>query len=221
LPAKKQLGPRAQRKAERPGEILDAAFELFVEHGYLATRVEDIAERLGVTKGTVYFYFDTKELLFEETLRHACVPFTDVQAEVEKLEGPYADRIRAFVRVVYSRICADRKSRELLRLAIAEGARFPHVVDRQFDEQILPMFNAARDLFQAGVDAGELHCPALLQFPQLAISATMQMIVWDLLFFDRKPIDAEAFIEAHLDLLLHGALKHARTPEPAEGSSVS
>ena len=68
MPTEKPQGIRAQKKAERPGEILRAAFAEFVDKGFIAGRVEDIAKRIGVTKGTVYFYFETKERLFEEVM---------------------------------------------------------------------------------------------------------------------------------------------------------
>lgn len=198
----KKIGPRAQRKAERPGEILDAAFEEFVANGYAATRVEDIAARLGVTKGTVYFYFDNKETLFEETLRHASTPFTDVKDYLLTLDGPYDERIRAFVRMLYLRIATDRNSRELLRFVISEGSRFPHILDRHHEQYIEPMFSAARELFEAGVKAGELRPSPLLRFPEIAVSPCLLLSFWYMLFAERKPYDVEAFIEAHTELLL-------------------
>lgn len=60
---------RARRKFERPGEILEAAFEEFVENGYAGTRLEDVAARAGVTKGTIYFYFESKEDVFASMVR--------------------------------------------------------------------------------------------------------------------------------------------------------
>lgn len=206
LSDKKQPGIRAQRKAERPKEILDAAFEVFVEHGYAATRVEDIAERIGVTKGTVYFYFETKERLFEETLRHASVSFADVSAYCRTLQGPYAERIKAFVRMVYARIATDRNSRELLRFVIADGPRFPQMVDRHCAEQIEPMFAAAGELFQAGVAAGELRDSPMLKFPEICLGPSILMIISHLIFADRKTQDIEGFIDGHIDLLLNGML---------------
>src|SRR5882757_1294467 len=82
--------PRARRKAERPAEILDAAFEEFVKHGYAATRLEDVAKLAGVTKGTIYFYFETKERVFDEMIRHKSQAFfPELGSYAEKLDGSY------------------------------------------------------------------------------------------------------------------------------------
>jgi AcrR family transcriptional regulator len=203
---RKPTGIRAQRKAERPLEILDAAFEEFVANGYVATRVEDIAARVGVTKGTIYFYFETKEQLFDEMLRHISVPFTDVKDLMPTLTGPYSERIKAFIRIVYERITTNRNTRELLRFVISEGSRFPQVVDRHYEEAIAPMFDAARVLFEEGVAAGELRSSPLLKLPEIAISPALLLSVWYMLFADRKPRDVEAFIDTHVDLILNGML---------------
>lgn len=217
---RKKLGVRAQRKATRPLEILDAAFEEFVAHGYVATRVEDIAARVGVTKGTVYFYFETKEVLFEAMFKHMAVPFTDIRAQLKTLTGPYADRIKAFFNFFYERIVLDRRSREMLRFIISEGSRFPHVVDRHYEETIAPMFDAARELFEEGVAAGELRASAALQIPELTLSPAIMLSFWYMLFADRKPRDVKAFIDGHIDLLLNGMVTRAEctTKEGSQGA---
>src|SRR5260370_7750478 len=67
--------PRWQRRKQaRPGEILTAALELFVERGFTATKLADVARRAGVTKGTVYLYFDGKEALLKAIVRQTIVP---------------------------------------------------------------------------------------------------------------------------------------------------
>ncbi|MBB3610379.1 TetR/AcrR family transcriptional regulator [Rhizobium sp. BK602] len=206
MPAKKQVGPRAQRKAQRPQEILEAAFEEFVERGYVATRVEDIASRVGVTKGTIYFYFDTKERLFEEMIRHISVPFADISAYARSLTGPYPERLRKFLRLLYDLIVLDRNTRELLRFVITEGSRFPQVLDRHHEEFIAPMKEATRNLFEAAVAAGEFRDGPAIKIPDAAIGATMMLSVMQMIFADRIPQDVDAFFEAHVDVILHGLL---------------
>lgn len=88
---------RAEQKARRPKQILDAAFEEFVERGYVATRVEDIAERVGVTKGTIYVYFETKEELFSAMINHISTPFEDILTSGRKLEGNCENRLRTLI----------------------------------------------------------------------------------------------------------------------------
>ena len=194
-------GPRAQRKAARPLEILEAAFEEFSARGYAATRVEDIARRVGVTKGTVYVYFENKEVLFGEMMRHISAPLADARAHIRSLEGPYPQRIEAFVRYVYERLVGDRKTRELLRFVVAEGAHFPHLVDRQDEEFMRPMCEAAGELIRDGVASGAFRPTPLCDIPELLISPALLRAVEHLIHEDRKSVDLESFIAAHLDLL--------------------
>ncbi|OQP86660.1 hypothetical protein BTR14_09450 [Rhizobium rhizosphaerae] len=194
-------GPRAQRKAARPMEILEAAFEEFSAQGYAATRVEDIARRVGVTKGTVYVYFESKEVLFGEMMRHLSTPLADTRAHIRSLEGPYPQRIEAFVRYVYQRLVADRKTRELLRLVVAEGARFPHLADRQDEEFMQPLCDAAGEMIREGVACGAFRPTPLAEIPELLISPALLRAVEHLMFDDRRSTDLEDFIAAHLELL--------------------
>lgn len=198
---------RAEQKAKRPQEILEAAFEEFTVNGYAATRVEDVAARLGVTKGTVYLYFPTKDVLFEEMFRHMSTPFAHLLASVGTLEGSAADRLRALLLLAYKKIADDRKTRELLRLSLSEGTRFPDIVDRHHDEFIAPLIAAVRRLVEEGVASGEFREGAATRFPDVVASSILHVAVWRLMFADRKPIDGPAFIEAHFDLALNGLLR--------------
>ncbi|AWI59595.1 TetR/AcrR family transcriptional regulator [Sinorhizobium fredii] len=197
---------RAEQKARRPQEILEAAFEEFTVKGYAATRVEDVAARLGVTKGTVYLYFPTKDVLFEEMFRHMSTPFTDLLASVGTLEGSAADQLRALLLLAYEKIADDRKTRELLRLSLSEGTRFPDIVDRHHDEFIAPLIAAVRTLVEEGVASGEFRDEAAAKFPDVVASSILHVAVWRLMFADRKQIDGPTFIEAHFDLALNGLL---------------
>ncbi|WFU51329.1 TetR/AcrR family transcriptional regulator [Sinorhizobium terangae] len=198
---------RAEQKARRPQEILEAAFEEFTAKGYAATRVEDVAARLGVTKGTIYLYFPTKEMLFEEMFRHMSTPFKDVLASVGTVKGSCADRLRALLLLAYAKIPDDRRTRELLRLTLSDGTRFPDIVDRHHDEFIAPLIAAVRALVGEGVSSGEFRRGAAATFPDVVASSILHVTVWRLMFADRKPIDAPAFIEAHFDLALNGLLQ--------------
>lgn len=200
---------RAEQKARRPLEILESAFEEFTANGYAATRVEDVAARLGITKGTVYLYFPTKDALFEAMIRHMSTPFTDILASVDTLEGSYSDRLRALLLLAHEKIADDRKTRELLRLTLAEGARFPNIVDRHFDEFIAPLLGAVRSLVDQGVFAGEFRGGAAASVPDVVTSSVLHVAVMRLMFADRRPIDGTAFIAAHLDIVLNGLLQRS------------
>jgi AcrR family transcriptional regulator len=196
---------RARRKAERPTEILDAAFEEFVKHGYAATRLEDVATRAGVTKGTIYFYFETKERVFEEMVRHTSLRFfPDLDDYASKLEGSYTSRLRDLIVFVYGRIADSRDSRETLRFLIAEGARFPDLVDRHYDEFVQPMVDQFQKIIQAGVAAGEFRAAPATAYTEIVLSPALLLSLWALLFGSRKKIDVAVFTDASIDLLLRG-----------------
>src|SRR5881394_743129 len=197
VPIKK---PRARRKAERPGEILDAAFEEFVLNGYAATRLEDVAQRAGVTKGTIYFYFETKERVFDEMIRHVSRSiFPELDGLVAALEGSYTARLKTLIAFVQRRIAEDRVARETLRFLIADGTRFPDLVDRHYDEFMRPVIEHFQALIAAGVAAGEFRAAPAIQFTELVMSPALLLSVWTLLFGDRRRIDFAAFIDANID----------------------
>lgn len=199
------LKPRARRKAERPSEILNAAFEEFVRNGYAATRLEDVAKLAGVTKGTIYFYFETKERVFDEMIRHVSRSvLPELDRFVATLDGSYSARLHSLIVFVYNRIAQDRTSRETLRFLISEGARFPGLVDRHYDEFIQPVINQFRELLEAGIAAGEFRAAPAIKFTEIIVSPALLLSVWSLLFESRKKIDVTAFISAHIDLLMNG-----------------
>jgi AcrR family transcriptional regulator len=196
---------RARRKAERPAEILDAAFDEFVKTGYAATRLEDVAARAGVTKGTIYFYFGTKERVFDEMVRHKSLAvFPELKSHVEKLEGSCTARLRSLIVFVVHRIAEDRASRETLRFLIAEGARFPDLVDRHYEEFVAPLIDQFRKLIEAGIAAGEFRSSPASAFTEIVMSPALLLSVWSLLFGNRKEFDVATFTDASFDLLMRG-----------------
>ena len=91
---------RTRRKDDRPAELLQAALELFAEKGYSATRSEEIAKRAGVSKGTLFLYFGTKEELFEAVVKHAVVPVLhDAQALAKNFTGSASELISMLIRL--------------------------------------------------------------------------------------------------------------------------
>jgi len=196
---------RARRKAERPTEILDAAFEEFVKSGYAATRLEDVAARAGVTKGTIYFYFETKERVFEEMVRHTSLRFfSDLGNFASSLQGSHTSRLRDLIVFVYGRIADSRESRETLRFLIAEGTRFPELVERHYDEFVQPMLDEFQRIIQAGIAAGEFRAAPATAYTEIVLSPALLLSLWALLFGSRKEIDVAVFTDASIDLLMRG-----------------
>lgn len=193
---------RAEQKALRPAQILDAAFEEFVEQGYTAARVEDIAARIGVTKGTVYLYFPTKEVLFSAMARHIAVPFEDFLADAKELNGSCAERLRSLILLFYERVMEDRRTRELLRFAISEGVRFPQLIDDHYAELIEPILVTGQALIDEGVRQGEFReGPAATA--RVMLAPALALIVEALIHNGRRDLETARYIEGHLDLVLH------------------
>lgn len=194
---------RAEQKALRPIQILDAAFEEFVAKGFSATRLEDIADRVGVTKGTIYVYFPTKEDLFSATVRHVSKPLEDLLRDSKELSGSYTERIRNLMTLFYERVSDDRPTRELIRLVISEGSRFPSVVSDHHDELIGPLLALTQSVLDAGVAAGEFRAaPAALA--SVVAAPVIALMIETLIFGKPRSADVPAYIRAHIDLVLNG-----------------
>ncbi|MBB2750646.1 UNVERIFIED_ORG: AcrR family transcriptional regulator [Rhizobium aethiopicum] len=206
MAAQKKL-TRAEQKALRPIQILDAAFEEFVKCGFAGTRVEDIADRVGVTKGTVYVYFETKEKLFEAMINHFSVPFQELVAIADRLSGSSAEKLASILGLFYDRIPEDRATRELTRLVISEGQRFPDLIDRHHDQFIAPIIAKIDALILEGVASGEFR-PVPVEFSDIVVAPILTTTVLRLIFDDRRvpTPNKEAFLRTYFDLLFNGLL---------------
>jgi AcrR family transcriptional regulator len=192
--------PRAQRQSQRRAAILAAALEEFSVSGFAAARLDDVARRAGVAKGTIYLHFRDKESLFQELIRTMlspvvgaieAAPLADLPARVVA-EG-IADM---FVREVF---CTRRK--DVIRLIIAEGPRFPKLAEFYYREVIARVTPAMRALMTRAVARGELPSDALARFPQLLIAPALVAVVWNALFERFAPLDVRALLGAHIELL--------------------
>jgi AcrR family transcriptional regulator len=196
---------RARRKAFRREEILEAAFAEFVDKGYVATRVEDIAARAGVTKGTVYVYFADKEALFEATVRSETEPrFAALREAIASNRGTCAERLRTFLLDFYRIIAVDERSREILRLLLADGRRFPGMASQHYDEFFRPFSVEMASIIREGVAAGEFRASRLVDIPEIVFGPALLFTIWHLAFGGTAMPDVEDYIEAHIDVLFHG-----------------
>jgi AcrR family transcriptional regulator len=198
---------RRRRKAERPQEILEAAFVEFSRHGYAVTTLDRIAERAGVTKGTIYVYFENKEHLFISMV-HAVkkVALDTLRDMFERHDGSTADLLRAQFSFIYQHIVEDKRRREVVRMLIAEAARFPELADRYHAEILTPCLDMLREAIQRGIDRGEIRKSPIVDSPQVVFAPIVLLDDWMMMFDDRHPLDLKAYFEAHLDLVLNGLL---------------
>ena len=212
------LARRERRKEARPGELLDAALDLFVEKGFAATRSEEVAARAGVSKGTLFLYFPSKEELFKAVVRaNLSGRFTEWQDEFEAFEGSTADMVRYCMKVWWERIGATRAS-GITKLMISEARNFPELAAFYQQEVIRPGTELVRRILKRGVERGE--------FRDIDIEYSVFGIVAPMIFLimmkhslgacvpQDYPLDPDRYIHAQVEALLHGICVQ---PEAKEG----
>ena len=198
---------RRRRKAERPQEILEAAFVEFSRNGYAMTTLDQIAEGAGVTKGTIYVYFENKEHLFISMVRALKKATLDTVRDMfERHEGSTADLLRAQFSFIYQHIVEDKRRREVVRMLIAEAARFPELADRYHEEILSPCLDMLKQAIQRGIDRGEIRKSPIVDSPQVIFAPIVLVDQWMMMFDDRQPLDLKTYFDAHLDLVLNGLM---------------
>ena len=201
-PASEPTGkPRRRRKEARPQEIIAAGLAEFAERGFAATRLEDVAARAGVVKGTIYRYFDSKETLFEAALSSGIGPaFEELPDIVADYDGSTFDLIGQLVSRLYETLFLPDV--ELLaRIIISEGHRFPAVADLYYRLLVSKGRDILRRIVERGLARGELLPSPLSATPEVLIGPVVMAIVWNMIFDRLDPIEPRRFLEAHLDLL--------------------
>lgn len=204
------MSKRARRKAQRPGEILAAAFEAFSERGFAATRLEEVAAHAGVTKGTIYVYFETKEKLFEEMVRHYSRGIlVDADAILAATEGSCAKKLRAFLSFFYGRCVHDRAGRETLRFIVAESAQFPSLVEYHYHNVIERSFILINNIIQFGIYSGEFSSKLGKEDAILLISPILSLAVLKIMCVDGLHIDENVYLSTHIEAMLNGLRSHS------------
>ncbi len=200
--------PSRKVNLRRREEILAAAFEEFAANGFAGARLEDMAQRAGVGKGTIYLYFKNKEALFRAVLRGL---IHDVFRQFQVLARTFAGSAEELVRNVLSRqyagIVKNPKARAMFRLLIAESHKFPQLADVYFREVITPGVNALRLVIDKGMASGEFRKTKIAEFPQVLVGPAVLAVVWALILGERQQLDLDGYMEAHVELLLHGLSK--------------
>lgn len=193
---------RAKRSAERRHAILAAALEEFSGHGFEAARLEDVARRAGVAKGTIYLYFADKETLFQELIRWQLTPVVGAFEHAAQADVPLrviADQmIEMFVREIYG-----TRRKDVIRLIISEGPRFPKLAEFYYHDVLSRMIEAFRSILRRAVARGELKSDVFVKFPQLLVSPGLVAILWNGLFDRFEPLDPRALMRAHFDIILN------------------
>ena len=201
-----------RRKEDRPAEIMDAALQEFVAHGFAAARLEDVARRAGCTKGTIFLYFANKQELFKEMVRALVLPRLE-QAEtlVEQHQGSYRDLLEQLIRARWDMMVNSTAS-ALPKLMFAEAGHFPDLARFYIDEVGARGQALIARVLRDGVAAGEFREMDAEVVAKVATAPLLVAAMWKHSFQPhcQVTIDQDRYFETAIDLLFRGI---AREPD--------
>ena len=211
-----------RRKDSRPAELLEAALDCFAERGFAATRLEDVAARAGVTKGTAYLYFKNKEELFKAVINGYLVPAIEQFEAAARAPGPVSDLLKSISGMFFEKVY-NTKFSALPKLVIAEASNFPDLARFYLNEVIGRARRLLTSLLHRGITSGE--------FREVDVEHTVYCMIAPLLFstlwkhslgpFDTKPLDASALARCHIEILLRGLAPDQPVPREPEQTSTT
>lgn len=198
--------PRQRRKEARPAELTAAALELFVEKGFVGTRLDDVAARAGVSKGTLYLYFDSKEALFKAVIREGILPILDDGADmVDSFTGSSADLLRGLILEWWRRIGSTSLG-GVPKLMISESGNFPELANYYHDTVITRGRELMRRVLQRGMASGEFRAIEVETAIDVIFAPVIMMLIWrySLGACGCGSHDPATYLQTHLDLVLKG-----------------
>lgn len=201
-----------RRKDDRPREIMDAALELFLENGFAATRLEDIAAKANVTKGTLFIYFTNKEDLFKSLIREGMNQMDAFKAASElNIRVSAAETIR-FMTNNWWKFLAHSDFGKLPKLIVSEAANFPDITQMYMDEVVIPGRALVTEVFRQGVDSGEFRQVDPAIAARTFLAPLFMLLVWRYsgARFEKTPIDEIEYVNTHIQITLQGLLASPR-----------
>lgn len=212
----RQRQPRWERRKEsRHAELIDAALELFVARGYDATRLEDIAARAGVSKGTLYLYFAGKEELFKALVSETIVPLIHSFGEgIARSRAPSDELLHRFFFGWWSKVGATRLS-GIAKMIVAEARNFPDMARFFQEEVITPASRVLASILERGIASGEFRPVDVEVAVNLWMSPIALKAIWSHSIgpccAPELAIEPERFLNAHLEFVL-SALAPGKIP---------
>ena len=212
--AKKNEPRWERRKESRPSELVDAALALFVERGYAATRLEEVAARAGVSKGTLYLYFENKEDLFKAVVRGGIVPAIE-QAEqmVDQFQGSATGLLREIVLGWWQNIGGTPHA-GITKLIISESRNFPEIAAFWYDDVVVRANRMFARVLQRGVESGEFRQMDIEYTVRVMMAPVIMLMLWShsLGACERTPVDPTRYLDNYLQMLLGGIAKTPANP---------
>lgn len=197
-----------RRKEDRPAEILAAALQIFSEKGFAATKLDDVAREAGVSKGTLYLYFESKEVLLKEVVNEFVLPHI-ISAETEAAN--YSGSIQALIRLLVAQMRSKILETELCgipKLIISEATNFPELAEFYLEKVIQRGRKFIAGLIQMGIESGEFQQCDTEYVARSLLSTLVFVAIWQrsLAPFDES-YDMEHYLNTHLDIFLRGIAK--------------
>lgn len=198
--------PRQRRKQARPAELLAAALDHFVERGFAATKLDDVAAQAGVSKGTLYLYFGSKEELFKAVIRQGIFPVLD---EGEALLAQHDGDARSLLQTMLLRwwqLVGATRLAGIPKLMISEAGNFPDVAQYYYEHVILRGRDLMRRVLERGIAAGEFRAVDIESAIDVIFAPLLMLTIWR---YSLGPCacgqqDPETYLRTHFDLLLNG-----------------
>ena len=229
MPSPQPTPARQRRKEARPQELLSAALDLFVEKGFSAARSDEVAARAGVSKGTLYLYFPSKEELFKAVIRtNLSALIAQGQTIADQYEGSSAELLRLLLHSWWQRV-GDTSAGGIFKIIIAEVRNFPELAQFYTDEVVIPAHRLLSGTLQRGIARGE--------FRRVPLHEATHALITPLLFMTlhkhsvgacsamRPDIDPVRLIDTQIDLILHGLQlqpgQSGKTPRARNGGAAS
>ena len=203
---------RQRRKETRPQELLDAALELFVEKGFAAARSEEVAQRAGVSKGTLYLYYPSKEELFKAVVRHNLTSLIASGLELAERHHGTATELLVELMTTWLEHMIDSPAAGIHKVIIAEARNFPELAQFYADEVITPANQLFATTLARGVASGEFRDVPLRE-ASMALIAPMLFLCLHRHSFGACPVrsvelDPHTVLRAQIDVILHGLVRH-------------
>lgn len=214
---------RQRRKEARPQELLDAALELFVEKGFSATRSDEVAERAGVSKGTLYIYYPSKEELLkaviQQNLGQIIAQGTGI---VDEFQGPTAELLSMLMNLWWDRV-GNTPAGGIHKIMMSEVRNFPEIAQFYRDEIIKPATDLLGRTLQRGIDRGEFRALPVVEVTQALFAPLIFMALHKHSFgacpAEGLAMNCDGVIETHIDLMLNGLLTQQDAPRKGKQNS--
>jgi len=199
---------RQRRKEARPAELMAAALDLFVERGYAATKLDDVAAKAGVSKGTLYLYFDSKEALFKAVIEQGIVPMLDEGEVLIQQHQVDARSLLQMLLVRWWQLLGETPLGGIPKLMIAEAGNFPDVASYYYDNVIVRGRDLLRQALLRGVASGEFRQLDIESSIDVLMAPVIMLVVWR---YSLAPCgcgkqDPEQYMKTYLDLLMNGLM---------------